>query len=138
MICYRLHCPKCHYNLRFSQGVTMSFNKTNQELLEQMKNGEHGKIFERMAKEHPDAAAHHSHELFRCTACGELSPRRTIELIGADHSILAKKEHLCLRCNSQMELVDYDAYHYRGLNLPCPRCKENSEGLARASVILVD
>ena len=123
MIGYELNCKKCGYRLCFGKGVLMSFHKTNQKLLERMKNGELGEKFKKATNEHPGSYAQHSCELFRCTECGELSGGMVIELRGADNSVLEEEEHLCPRCSSKMEMLDDIDRHHK-YELTCPRCKE--------------
>ena len=137
MIVYELNCKKCGYNLCFSKGILMSFNQTNRELLEKMKNGELGEKFKRMANEHPDARVSHSRELFRCTKCGELSGGMVIELRGTENSVLAEEEHFCQRCSSKMEVID-SVENCREYELSCPRCNEIFDRLQLGVRVFVD
>ena len=137
MIGYELNCRKCGYRLYFSHGILMSFNKTNQKLLEDMKNGEHGDKFKRLANEFLGVKAYHSCELFRCTKCGELSGEMVIELLGEDNCVLAEKEHFCENCNSEMEMLD-GRKNYRDYELTCPHCKEALNFLQPEVRVLAD
>ena len=119
---YELRCRKCGYGLHFSRGILMSFQKTNRELWENMKNGKLGEDFKKAVREHPEAEAYHSNELYICPDCGELFGQRAIELRGADNRVLVSVEHVCNKCGSGLELVSGER-EYRESGLCCPRCK---------------
>ena len=127
MITYELHCRKCRYHLHFSHGVLMSFNETNKELLEKMKQGEFGDDFKKIANEHPNAKAYHSSELFRCPECGELEGGRVIELREGWNNTLIEIPHNCKKCNTKMEVVSERDFYGEG-NFICPSCKEKLSG----------
>ena len=123
MTTYELHCRKCGYHLHFSHGVLMRFQKTNEELLVKMKQGEFGEDFKRIANENPNAKAYHSSELFRCPECGELEGGCVIELRKEWNTTLAEIPHNCKKCNSKMVVLDENLGYYHH-ELVCPSCKQ--------------
>ena len=123
MTTYELHCRKCGYHLNFSHGVLMRFQKTNEELLEKMKQGEFGENFKKIANENHNAEAYHSSELLRCPECGELEGGRVIGLREGWDNTLIELPHNCKKCNTKMEVLDGClGYHHH--ELVCPSCKQ--------------
>ena len=137
MTLYELRCKKCGYKFRFNQGILMSFHKTNVDLLEKIKRGELGEALKDASDRHPDAAAYHYNELYKCKECGSLYGRRKIELRNADHATLAVLEQKCGACGADLEIVD--EYSADKTDLPCPCCKENLDVVNdRMPLILCD
>ena len=114
----------------------MSFQKTNQELLEKMRKGELGEDFRKAIHEHPEAVVNHSNELYRCPECGELFGRMSIEL-RISGGVLVSAAQGCDKCGSHLELVSGGREHREG-DLSCPRCKEAFDVFQPQVRILVD
>jgi len=120
MISYELKCEACGFRLRYNQGVLMSFQRTNMEILSEMKAGTYGISFKKAADEHPNARAEHSSELLRCPDCGTLTSGGILKLVDKG-KVLIENPHICNKCGTQMDVVSRKDES----KLMCPKCKSS-------------
>ena len=137
-----LVCKKCGYSIGYREGIGMLHPHTCQRILQGMKEGKEGEVFQKYANELKNPAINTEYALFRCRSCNELKSDRILEICeqvaeypqdrsygwrGVDkmenfpmalsgvHKAVYSLPHPC-KCGKEMKPVK--RYHA----LPCPRC----------------
>lgn len=137
-----LICSKCGYSIWYSSGIGMRHPHYCKKILQDMKEGKEGEVFQKYANELKNPAINTEAALFRCVSCNELKADRILEICeqvaeypqdrshgwrGVDkmenfpmarsgvHKAVYSLPHPC-KCGKEMKPVK--RYHA----LPCPHC----------------
>ena len=127
-----LHCDACGYNIQYTEGIGMRHALTCERILNEMKLGKYGEIFQKHSIELSHPSIHFEYALFHCKKCGNLLSDEILEICNVDedslknpvayahlHTSVYKKPHICNLCLSEeMEPLNLSD----NIVVRCPRC----------------
>lgn len=126
---YEVHCPDCGYEDLFTLGYGASYYEEAQKLLQEVKDGKHGRLAQNLARQATTAFVDPSLILVKCLKCHRLEQvtDMTLTIPYPDKSDMYQTvqlfyEHKSSCCHARTcdrNHYNYDEYIHR---ISCPQC----------------